>query len=308
MDSGLAFDRLKPTPYSLVRLKNGLHSVHSTADGETFHPVIGPAAEAEALHVRQLRLHDRLDQHEGEFVVWDVGLGAAANATAVIRATRDCRAPIRLFSFDHTLEPLRFALDHLGALPYLVEYREPLEFLVADPGGVITFDDGRHTVQWSLFVDDFPLLLARWRELGIAEISPSNQPHPPAPHAILYDPFSPAKNPAMWTLPVFADLYRRLEPSRPCALATYSRSTMIRVTLLVAGFFVGIGHATGEKEETTLAANTLDLIAEPLRPDWLTRVRRSTSAEPLHEPRYGQRRLTPESFERLEAHPQFTLR
>ena len=80
---------------------------------------------------------------------------------------------------------------------------------------------------------------------------------------------------------------------------------MLRVTLLLAGFFVGIGHATGEKEETTIAANTLELVDEPLRVDWLSRVRRSTSAEPLAEAHYWQKRLSPESYGRLEVHPQF---
>src|SRR5437773_12399144 len=79
----------------------------------------------------------------------------------------------------------------------------------------------------------------------------------------MFDAFSPAKNPAMWTLPLFSRLFQQLDPARPCALPTYSRSTMLRVTLLLAGFFVGVGHATGEKDETTIAANTLDLIAEP---------------------------------------------
>ena len=90
----------------------------------------------------------------------------------------------------------------------------------------------------------------------------------------------------MWTLPLFTNLFHLLDPQRPCALTTYSRSTILRVTLLLAGFFVGVGHATGMKEETTIAANTLDLIAEPLDARWLERARRSDSAEPMHEPVY----------------------
>src|SRR5208283_2816198 len=98
-----------------------------------------------------------------------------------------------------------------------------------------------------------------------------------APHAIFHDAFSPAKNPAMWTLPLFENLFRVLDPARPCALTTYSRSTMLRATLLLAGFFVGVGHATGEKEETTIAANDLNSISEPLDRRWLDRARRSHS-------------------------------
>ena len=65
----------------------------------------------------------------------------------------------------------------------------------------------------------------------------------------------------MWTLPHFENLFRALDPARPCALTTYSRSTLIRATLLLAGFHVGVGHATGLKEETTVAANVPALAA-----------------------------------------------
>jgi hypothetical protein len=80
---------------------------------------------------------------------------------------------------------------------------------------------------------------------------------------------------------------------------------MLRVTLLLAGFYVGTGHATGHKEETTIAANSLDLVENPLGASWLNRVRRSTSAEPLHGPAYRQAPLTPTSFDQLRLHPQF---
>jgi hypothetical protein len=110
----------------------------------------------------------------------------------------------------------------------------------------------------------------------------------------------------MWTLPLFTNLFRQLDPQRPCALPTYSRSTIMRVTLLLAGFFVGVGHATGEKEETTIAANTLALLTEPLDHRWLDRARRSHSAEPMMESVYRIAPLTAESWEKLQAHPQFS--
>ena len=86
--------------YQLVQLANGVHSVHSVAHRETFHPVIGPVAEAEALYVRQLRLVERRRAHAGEFVIWDVGLGAAANALTVLRALRSGAGRVRMVSFD----------------------------------------------------------------------------------------------------------------------------------------------------------------------------------------------------------------
>src|SRR5688572_22574123 len=109
----------------------------------------------------------------------------------------------------------------------------------------------------------------------------------------------------MWTLPLFENLFRRLDPERPCALATYSRSTIARVTLLLAGFFVGAGEAVAEKEETTIAANSLELIERPLGGRWLERARTSHSAEPLHGTQYRIAPLTAETWERLRTHSQF---
>lgn len=278
--------------YKLVKLASGVHSVHSLAHQETFHPVIGPVAEAEALYVRQLGLVERIGHHAGEFVIWDVGLGAAANAITVLRATAATHSALRLVSFDNTLEPLKFALEHRDSLAYLGGYEAHLARLLQE--NKTSFSNDRQLVDWDVHLADFPTLLTQ----PAAEKLPK-------PHAIMFDAFSPAKNPAMWTQPLFANIFRLLDPSRPCALPTYSRSTMLRVTLLLAGFFVGVGHATGEKEETTIAANTLNLLSEPLDSKWLQRAHRSGSAEPMWEPVYRQARLAPDTWERLRRHPQF---
>lgn len=305
--------------YKLVKLAGGAHSIHSLAHGETFHPVIGPVAEAEALYVNQLKLRQRLEGHAGEFVVWDVGLGAAANVLTVLRATREIPCAIRVVSFDHTLEPLEFALGHAAELGYFNGYESHLAELLQSRRA--SFQSGPQAVQWELQLGDFPAWLesragtppaprGNEREQSASLTAGPHRreagPAVPAPHAILFDAFSPAKNPAMWTLPLFTHLFRQLDPDRPCALPTYSRSTILRVTLLLAGFFVGVGHASGEKEETTIASNSLALLDEPLDRRWLDRARRSHSAEPMREPVYHIAPLGKESWEMLRAHPQFT--
>src|SRR5207237_6427092 len=75
---------------------------------------------------------------------------------------------------------------------------------------------------------------------------------------------------------LFENLFRVLDPHRPCALTTYSRSTMLRATLLLAGFYVGAGIATGRKEETTIAANAPDLVPTPLDSRWLEQIGRAS--------------------------------
>ena len=278
--------------YKLVQLRNGAFSVHSTSHGETMHPGLGPKAEAQELYVRQLRLTERQRETHGEFVIWDVGLGAAANASTVFRNSRGLANRLHVISFEHTLEPLRFALQSSAALDYLGGYEPVIEQLIRR--GAVMFDNGGQQVSWTLRLGDFPAFIRGAEAATLAK-----------PHAILFDPWSPAKNPAMWTAPLFADLFGLLDPLRPCAMPTYSRSTMLRVSLLLAGFFVGSGQATGRKEETTIAANARELVPSLLPREFLERVQRSGSAEPLWEPVYRQARLRQSTLECLRRHPQF---
>jgi tRNA U34 5-methylaminomethyl-2-thiouridine-forming methyltransferase MnmC len=280
--------------YEIVRLANGVHSVRSKAENETFHPVVGPVQEARELYVEQLRLPERIAKAERQFVVWDVGLGAAANVLTLLDAAKGHEAEVQIVSFDHTLKPLEFATEHADALEYPAAFRNELKTLVRE--GKVEFARSELKVNWEVHVADFPSLVAsrdaeKW----------------PKPDAILFDAFSPAKNPAMWTLPLFRRMYELLDPRRGCAMPTYSRSTMLRVTLLLAGFFVGAGRAIAEKEETTIAANDLSLIEAPLPGSWLKRARNSTCAEPLIEPVYTRAPLSEASWEKLRAHPQFSI-
>ena len=262
------------------------------AHGETFHPVVGPVTEAQALYVKQAQLRERLLCQSDPFVIWDVGLGAAANALTVIEAAREIACSIHLLSFDHTLAPLEFALEHSQYLPYLSGYEPPLRTLPRERQ--VNFRVGNCSVSWQVHLADFPALIKSSTASTLAK-----------PHLVMFDAFSPAKNPAMWTLPLFTRLFHLLDPNRPCALPTYSRSTILRVTLLLAGFFVGVGHSTGEKEETTFASNSLEMVKQPLDHRWLQRAHRSGSAEPLTEPLYRQLKLSALSWDLLQAHPQF---
>ena len=117
--------------------------------------------------------------------------------------------------------------------------------------------------------------------------------------------FRPQRIRAMWTLPVMENLFRALDPARPCALTTYSRSTMIRLHAVARGIFRGRGPRHGLKEETTIAANALELIAEPLDARWLERAARSDSAEPLREPVYSRAPIAPGTLAALQRQPQF---
>ncbi len=65
-----------------------------------------------------------------------------------------------------------------------------------------------------------------------------------------------------------------------CTLFTYSAATPTRVSLLLGGFYVGTGAATGMKKETTVAATRRELLEQPLDARWLSRWERSAAQAP----------------------------
>jgi hypothetical protein len=256
--------------FSLVTVSSGARSLRSNEHGETFHPVVGPMAEARGLHVAQSRIVERAGECARPFVIWDVGLGAGANAVAVLEALSEvrCAARVELRSFDCTAEPLEFALRHADELGYLSRWREPVARLLDSDRAVA------ENVDWHFHRGDFREFVCAPRGSGV-----------PGPDAILYDPYSPESNRSMWTLEHFTRLRACLDPARPCTLTSYSRSTSVRVTLMLAGFSVGCGGAIGEKDQTTVAATHRELLAQPLGAEWLGRVERSTRGAPLRESR-----------------------
>lgn len=248
-------------------------------------------AEAEALYVRQLNLRERMSRSADEFVIWDVGLGAGGNVLTALHLTRDIVGRLRVLSFDRTLDALVFALQHADQLGFVSEHESVIRKAISEKQ--VSFQNGAQSVRWELVLGDFPSLLSRESRL-------------PAPHAIFFDAFSPARNAEMWSLPLLKKLYSLLDPQRPCALATFSRSTIARTALLLAGFFVGRGEALAGKEETTIAANVRELVPSLLDHGWLARAKRSHSAEPLDGGKYVQRPLAPETWNALSGHAQFS--
>lgn len=281
--------------HKLVQLPNGAWSLHCVGVAETYHPVVGPEVEGHILYAKQIHL-ERIKSSPDPLVVWDVGLGGAANALAVIKEASLFTGKIVIYSFEHNLKPLEFALEHTEQLSYLSPFKDIVQQLL--DSHKVSFQYKHVSVSWEIIHGDFP----QWIHSASSQLEKM-----PSPSALLYDAYSPKKNPDMYTLALFKKIKSVLSDNTPCLLVSYSRATLLRSTLLLAGFYVGKGAATGEKEETTVASNTLSLIQTPLDHTWLSRAQRSTSAEPILQSVYLQRPLSEESRYQLSIHPQFRI-
>lgn len=274
--------------YELVTLKGGACSIRSTAHGETMHIGTDPRTESMELHVAQQDLPRRVAAFgdEAPFVIWDIGLGPAANAITAMESLKGLGKPVEIHSFEIDTSVLEFALRHADALGYLAGWEGLVGSLLAEGAAHPT-----PHMSWRLHCGDFSRL----------------SHDAPAPSAIFFDPYSPARNAEMWNLETFGRIAAALaSPDAPeCTMTNYTRSTSVRVTMLLAGFFVGRGVATGEKEETTIASNRLALLGSPLDAVWLSRVRASTNSAPLRGRAPSRGPISEEDYARLIAHPQF---
>jgi len=270
--------------FELVHLKSGQQSIRCRTHGETMHIGSGPRTEAMTLHIGQQRIVERAQAHcGGPFVVWDVGLGPAGNALTAMDALRGVSASVEIHSFEISTEILEFALRHTEALGYMAGWESAIEQLLRE--GVA---NPLPNVRWYLHRGDY-----------LAQMC-----HAPSPDAVFHDPYSPARNPEMWSLEVFQAACERVGEGA-CLLTNYTRSTAVRVTLALAGWNIGFGVPTGDKDQTTIASSRLSLLERPLDSAWLARVRASTNAAPFRGGHYAPGPISDEDFAILQALPQF---
>ena len=263
--------------------ESGANIRHLTS-GEIMHGRLSPMEEARSLYVEQSRLANRLQlPSEIPLVIWDVGLGAAANAMAAIEcyeAQLKPGRPLHMVSFENDLDALRLALRHRDLFLYL-RHGGPTTLLEKQKWQSRTHPG----LTWELVEGDF-----------LEKMSQA-----PAPDLIFYDMFSSKTSESVWSVDAFRRLFSCCR-IKPCELFTYSYSTAARSALLAAGFYVAAGQSTGTRMETTVALTDPEFSKYPLLGrDWLEKWQRSDSRFPADTP--------PEMIASLKEnilnHPQF---
>lgn len=267
--------------YAVHTAREGFANIVHRASGEIMHSRTEPMEEARRVYVEQAELAARLRSSGDPLVLWDVGLGAAANAMAAIHCYEECAAvrPMRIVSFENDLDPLRLAFAHTDRFPYLRH---------AGPAAILQsgcWKDG--VLSWELVPGDFIETMAH---------------APGPPEVIFYDMFSPKTCGGAWTGEAFRRLFA-ICGAASTTLCTYTLSTASRAAMLAAGSWVARGRPAGEKAETTIAL-TPAAVSEShalLGAEWLAKWERSAAKFPAALPP-GEHA----AFERLiRGHAQF---
>ncbi|MCU0821378.1 MAG: MnmC family methyltransferase [Spirochaetes bacterium] len=216
--------------YKIITTEDSTVSLYSEEYQQAMHSVSGAYEEALLKHVLPGGL---LDSHRPDMNVLDIGSGIGYNMLALIYESRKRipRPKVKIISLEKD-----FAYLSLMKKINFGDERDYIYKII-----IMAFETG-HAVY-----DNCELELrrgdARQTICSIDDIFFD---------AVFHDPYSPARNPELWTVDFFLEVRRRTFPHG--ILTTYSSASQIRSALLEAGFKIGKGPSVGKKREGTLAS------------------------------------------------------
>ena len=216
--------------FSIVPTDDGTSTALLAEYGEGMHSRSGAYEEALRKHLVPSRV---LEHRDRALSVLDVGFGLGYNILALIHEyflrnsgvrlsvvslekERSLLPALEMISFNDKRDDL---YDHIRRA-YAKGHTEIGEISIE-----VLFDDARNSL----------------RHLGDSAF-----------HAVFFDPFSPARNPELWSTDVFKELFRIMKDG--AMLTTYSSASHVRAAMLDAGLAVGRGPSVGGKREGTIAS------------------------------------------------------
>lgn len=223
-----------------MKTEDGTFSLYSDEYGQAMHSVSGAYNEALYKHLYPSKI---LEQGSADLYVLDIGFGLGYNILAlvmeflrkktnqklnIISLEKDSTflTGINMIFFDDERDILykNIKKSFMGAETDFGSYSISIEF-----------GDARKTI--CKFSDNYF-------------------------DAVFHDPFSPSKNPELWSVEFFRELFRIMNAD--AILTTYSSATHIRNAMIEAGFHIGKGPSVGKKREGTIASkcNNIPLLCE----------------------------------------------
>jgi len=204
---------------------------------ENYHSVSGAMTEAVNKFVRPCKIEELAGR--GNLRILDIGFGLGYNIVAALQAARSARRDCEI-----EIISLEKAVLHSPELKVL-ELPPEFEYYY----GLVKEMAGRHDFQ----EEGIRLTLIEGdARKKIKEIK--------APFdAVFLDPFSPRKNPELWTVEFFRQILERM--TETAILATYSAATPVRCGLKEAGLRIGPGPGDAMKRGGTIATKNGEIAA-----------------------------------------------
>lgn len=241
--------------YKILQTKDNTQTVYSEYFDEACHNLSG--AYEETLHnYIQGCFIPALFTRDKDFAVLDVGFGVGVGLKALmdeLKRHHEFNKTISYYSIE--LDEELFLWSAKATLPEVVFTRK-------SEGELSYFEGNLPYLSMKIFIGDGRITLPSALEKRL--MLPLD--------AIFQDPFSPKKNPMLWSVEWFSFL--KSASNQNVRLATYSSSISIRKSLIVAGWAVINDRGFALKRTMTKANLTDDT-----SPELLDQLKRSPSKE-----------------------------
>jgi len=281
----------------LVRTADGSCTLAHALHGEAYHSRSGAWTQALERYARACCIAERAREiaeqartsRQPARALWvlDLGTGLGFNAAAACAEASSAACELRIVSLERDRE----LLERLGELavratPFAGEgerWHAPVRAAIARALGAPTSSplaSASELERSSLEIEGTRARLAL--VLGDARATLARLPEDLLFDAVFFDPFSPAREPELWSVDVLREVARRMRPN--AWLSTYSAAFAVRLAARAAGLRVGRGARVGTKAEGTLASRALE--PPPLEPRVERRLARAL-ARLVHVPGPG---------------------
>jgi tRNA U34 5-methylaminomethyl-2-thiouridine-forming methyltransferase MnmC len=205
-------------------------TLYSEIYGEFYHSKSGAIEEAVEKYVKPCRIHQLANKRK--ICILDIGFGLGYNAIAAIDAALKANPSCEIVIIS--LEK-NFILEKLKHLKPNLKYYWIIQKLEYDP------------VNNNYYYEDKNIFL----KIKIGDAAQTIKKIKEQFDAVFLDPFSPDRNPELWTIEFFSDIATHMK--KEAVLATYSYARKIREDLKAAGFNVYDGPTIGRRSPCTLA-------------------------------------------------------
>lgn len=214
-----------------IQTQDGSITRYAAQYDEHYHSSAGAWLEACTIYCNGCQLAEkaRLQSH---ISLLDVGFGLGYNSLAAIYTCRSINPDIHI------------RLVALEADPQTLSFEKYPQ--IDDPAfqkSITAFQQFKKDHSRATENDDWQLRIGDARATLLTVSGPFD--------AVFHDPFSPDKNPELWTLDFFKLLQERIAPRG--ILSTYSIATPVRSALHRAGFKLSEGPGTARKRASTRA-------------------------------------------------------
>jgi len=203
-----------------IKTKDGSYTVFNQKHQEHYHTISGALEEAFEKHVNAIGV-------ENGFHILDFCFGLGYNS---ITATKNHKN-LQIVGLENDIEIIKAIKN----LPVSKEIEKEFAAFKNLAEKLEITDDNNNTIKLII---------------GNALVSLDSLPKDYFDR-VFFDPFSPGKQPKMWSRKVFQKVYSVMKPG--AKLSTYSCAKSVRQNMIAAGFKVMDGPIVGRKSPATIA-------------------------------------------------------